>query len=154
MLKLVLPVLLAIATLGTVTWLLRRSPESPPPALATPDSRPASTSESLTAVRATRDPLELLDSVRFPDGSYLPLLNGAKGKVVMTWPAGRPFSPVVGKVGGGQSEEWYRHADGTLTTTVVKFRSDLGREDVLCQVANQVDAKQLLREDGTPGNRK
>lgn len=154
MAKLILPVLLALATLGAVTWLLRPGPGTPPPALVDPASRPASSVESLTVVRATRDPLELLDSIRFPDGSYLPPLNGAKGRVVMTWPAGRPFSPVVGKIGGGQSEEWYRHADGTLSTTVVKFRSDLGREDVLCQIANRLDTKQLSREDGTPVERK
>lgn len=72
--------------------------------------------------------------LRFPDGSYLPALNGVQNPAPMAWPPGRPFSPVLGKRFTGD-KWWYEHADGTMTTTEMQWRSDLGRTDAMTHVA-------------------
>lgn len=72
--------------------------------------------------------------IRYPDGTYMPALNGVRNPPPLQWPSDLPFTPIVGKrVSAGV--EWYVHADGTQTTTQMVFRSDLGREDATIQIA-------------------
>jgi hypothetical protein len=54
----------------------------------------------------------------FADGSRLPALNGVVTDLTMPWPGGGPFSPVL-EVIEHQGQQWYRHADGSMSTTVV-----------------------------------
>jgi hypothetical protein len=61
----------------------------------------------------------------FPDGSTWPLLNGVTETVTMPWPD-RPFSPVAEKI-TDQGQDWYRHVDGTWTTTVLRPETVSGR---------------------------
>lgn len=54
--------------------------------------------------------------VTFPDGSTLPALNGVTEPIVLQW-GNRPYSPVVAKIADEQGVEWYRHQDGSWSTT-------------------------------------
>jgi hypothetical protein len=69
--------------------------------------------------------------VDLPDGTSVPNLNGVTDKVRFTWTPRRPYSPIIGKrpAAGPDDWEWYEHADGSLSTTVMIWRSDLGRKD-------------------------
>lgn len=55
---------------------------------------------------------------RFPGGHSLRTLNGVAASVDMPWPADRPWSPVAGVV-HDQGQDWYRHRDGSWSTTAV-----------------------------------
>ncbi|MCA8977642.1 MAG: hypothetical protein KDC98_23155, partial [Planctomycetes bacterium] len=44
--------------------------------------------------------------------------------------------PVVALVVDADGWEWYEHADGTMSTTAMVFRSDLGRKDATSVVAS------------------
>ena len=57
-------------------------------------------------------------STTFVDGSRLPALNGVITDLTMPWPGGGPFSPVL-EVIVHQGQQWYRHRDGSMSTTVV-----------------------------------
>ncbi len=77
--------------------------------------------------------------IRYSDGTYMPALNGVRNVPALQWPSDLPFSPIVGKrVSVGK--EWYVHADGTQSTSMMLWRSDLGREDAACHVARPVAA--------------
>lgn len=54
----------------------------------------------------------------FPDGTWLPTLNGAKNCKPVEFSA-RPYSPVVRKEFDAKSKiSWYIHADGSRSTTL------------------------------------
>jgi hypothetical protein len=65
------------------------------------------------------DPREFRDGIACPGGGYLPLLNG------VPWAPGLsrdlryegPVPPVVSKFTTPDGIEWYRHADGSSTTS-------------------------------------
>jgi|SRR5712671_1327371 len=65
----------------------------------------------------------------FPDGSRKPPLNGVKNPAKLAW-GSEPFSPIV-RTENHNGVDWYRHADGSYTTTQMKWRSDLGRDDAV-----------------------
>lgn len=65
--------------------------------------------------------------LRMPDGSMVPTLNGVKNPAKIVW-GDFPYSPIV-RTQKDPTVEWYVHADGTYTTTMMQWRSDLGRED-------------------------
>ncbi len=75
--------------------------------------------------------------VDLPDGTSVPNLNGVTDKVRFTWTSRRPYSPITGKrsAAGPDDWEWYEHADGSLSTTAMAWRSDLGRKDSMHVVA-------------------
>jgi hypothetical protein len=62
----------------------------------------------------------------FPDGSTRPALNGAVGELKMTWPGGGAFSPVV-LLREHQGTQWYQHADGSMSTTLVRTDARTGK---------------------------
>ena len=82
----------------------------------------------------------------FPDGSYLPALNGAINAKAVVF-RGRPFAPVIGKKKDSSGVEWYEHEDGSFSTTRKWYRKDLGRMESITQVAHPTDPKPLLVED-------
>lgn len=121
-------------------WMLRE-PETPadPPRAAEPaptppvvDGKPAATLQA--APSPTRSPTMPQAMLRYPDGTYMPALNGVQNPAALHWPAGHPFTPIVGKRLCGDTW-WYEHADGTMSTCEMKWRSDLGRPDALSHVA-------------------
>lgn len=86
-----------------------------------------------------------------PDGTWVEALNGVTAPAPLRWPNERPWSPIVGKrLGQGEPPVWwYVHADGSMSTTVMAWRDDLGREDAQTLVANPA-ATQPVHEDA-PG---
>lgn len=57
-------------------------------------------------------------TVKFPDGSSMPTLNGVQGEVVITW-GSMPFTRVVGTEDGPHGVKWYVHENGTRSTTIM-----------------------------------
>ena len=84
-------------------------------------------------------------SLSLPDGSWVQPLNGVTDPAPLSWPAGRPWSPIVGKRWGpGEPPvRWYVHADGSSTTTVMVWREDLGRSDASTITANPAATQPL-----------
>jgi hypothetical protein len=70
-----------------------------------------------------------------PDGSTTPALNGVTETLRMPWPVDRPYSAIVG-IETVQGSEWYVHEDGSRSTSLMNWRSDLGREAPMSLVAN------------------
>lgn len=83
------------------------------------------------------------NSLRMPDGTYLPVLNGAVGAPAAEWPKGRPYSPVVKKVIDAAGLEWYLHADGSYTITQNQYRSDLGKTEPATLIYNPTESKPM-----------
>lgn len=74
--------------------------------------------------------------VQLPTGEFVKALNGAVDAKPLDWPKDRPFSPILGTERAPDGTEWWVHADGSKSTTVMIYRSDLGRHDAVSQVAN------------------
>jgi hypothetical protein len=88
-----------------------------------------------------------------PDGSQLPPLNGVREAGDPTWPHDRPYAKVVGtKTVNGI--DYYVHADGSTTTTIMVWRTDLGRYDAATHVVNPVGNRPLADDElpGQPGH--
>lgn len=74
--------------------------------------------------------------LELPDGSVVAALNGATGamRLAAAW-GPHPWSPIVTVERSDAGVDWYVHADGSRSTTEMKWRPDLGREDALVRVA-------------------
>jgi hypothetical protein len=85
-------------------------------------------------------------SMRYPDGSSRPALNGVTQELVIPWPSGRPWSPVVEQLTHGGTE-WCRHADGSFSTTVVRVETVSGKElqIPLCYTPSEGQARPSFR---------
>ena len=121
--------------------------------LATPPAPAAATAEA--PARQVPVPQPAADSdeattMLLPDGTRVATLNGASGARPLSevWPKARPWSPIVGVERSAAGVDWYVHADGTRTTTVMRWRADLGREDALTRVAEPIP--QDAAPAGTP----
>lgn len=66
-------------------------------------------------------------SLKFPDGAVRPALNGVTMELEVPWPADRPYSPIVATVSNAGTD-WYQHADGSFTTTIVRTEVQSGKE--------------------------
>jgi len=74
--------------------------------------------------------------VELPDGTFVPTLNGATGALSLRecWGT-RPWSPIERVDRSDVGVDWYVHEDGTRTTTEMKWRADLGRQDAMTRIA-------------------
>jgi hypothetical protein len=136
-----------VAIAGALTWfLLNPSPGTPPPVVTpgpasqttsappAPASTPTSTLQPAPqpirpAAPPTRNPVNVSQMVLLPDGTYIPTINGVENPTRMPWPAGRPWSPIVGTQRGQDGLDWFVHADGARSQVRMLYRSDLNRED-------------------------
>ena len=73
-----------------------------------------------------------------PDGSRVPVLNGAYGAPAMDWPAQVPWSPMKGREVDSMGYEWYVHEDGSKSITRMTYHSQLGREAPTTSVYNPI----------------
>jgi len=87
----------------------------------------------------------------FPDGTWLPALNGATNPKPVYF-RGRPYSPVVRKAYDPKfKRHWYVHADGSWSTTVpMNFR---GQKNTVTQVVHPTET-QVLLDEGPNGERR
>ncbi len=143
--------LLSILT-GITIWALQPEPskDSSPSREATETNEPAAdhgsrqTSVELPASMAeaaapSTDPADKKVArgvLITPDGKRMPALNGCTGELSMGWPREIPYSPIVDKRIGKGGEEYYLHADGSQSKTVMAYRSDLQRMEAQVVVMN------------------
>lgn len=72
-----------------------------------------------------------------PDGTTVPTLNDAIDAAPITQFWGpTPWSPIVGVERNSAGIDWYKHADGSYSTTQMVWRSDLGRHAAMTRVAH------------------
>ena len=126
-------ILVVVAGLATGAWYLTREPEQQlgpipgqPKASATSESVKSATAQPTprNKVIAVRNPKSTDGTVAYPDGTFLPMLNGVEGSPMhITWPKARPYSPVIRKEWDKRYQGiWvYRHADGSASYTVRLF---------------------------------
>jgi len=147
--SLLVSLLTAFAATALFEWPRASAPLSIAiPAIATPAVAPAAAASAPDPECAAPAPVggpgvaAHRRELRLPDGSYVPALNGAEGAppLQLFWEAGRPWSPIVGVARSDAGVDWYVHADGSRSTTEMKWRSDLGRLDALTRVAHPGDA--------------
>ena len=86
-------------------------------------------------------------TLALPDGTFVAPLNGVVSPAQFKWTKG-PYAPIVGKRRGKEpgSWWWYVHADGTMSTTAMVMREDLGRTDAVTIVAHP-EATAPIRSD-------
>lgn len=132
--------LLAVAIALLFVWRGGDAPlhaaEAPAPA-APPDERaPAPVAVALPAIAAAST-APAGTTWLLPDGSRVAALNGAVDPKPLAdaWPAGVPWSPIIGVERSAAGIDWYVHADGSKSTTERKWRADLGREDAVTRLA-------------------
>ncbi len=77
----------------------------------------------------------VVGTLRLPDGTTVPALNGVGAALELRWPVGRQWSPINGTVTDGDGVVWYTHADGCRSTTRMVQRPDLGRAEPVVVVA-------------------
>lgn len=126
--------LLLLALLGLTIYLGQpvfsqgESPEAATPAARsqpeTPAQPPAEIAVQKPAPRPRKD--QGADRLQLPDGSTLPVLNGALGAPPLHWTGPEPFSPIERVVTDPGGRQWYVHRDGTYTITQMVFDSRLG----------------------------
>ncbi len=81
-------------------------------------------------------PADRSRQLELPDGTFVPALNGAvEPAPLATYWGPFPWSP-NGGIESGQGVDWYRHADGSYSTTQMVWRRDLGREVAMTRVAH------------------
>ena len=128
-------VLVFAGVLGGAWWILRTPPDVAPQPVQGPAPSPAQPdvpSASPVTADFKAEPVEQIPVERrlqMPDGSFVPTLNGVLHPANLVW-GDVPWSPIVRKQ-IDPNVEWYVHADGTYTTTMMQWRSDLGRTDAV-----------------------
>lgn len=82
-----------------------------------------------------------------PDGTRVRTLNGATNPSPLrdAWPANLPWSPIVRVERSDVGVDWFVHADGTRSTTELKWRSDIGREDAVTRLARPISTAPDVR---------
>ncbi len=122
--------LAVIGAAGAAAWLATRpaNDAAPAPALSRSAAASVPVPPAVGDVLATALPPNTVaeatvpgrkGSVKFPDGSVREALNGVTAELEIPWPAAHPWSPIVETVAHNGCD-FYRHADGTFTTTVVR----------------------------------
>lgn len=127
-------------------WLLRSAPQPTVP--ATPTAAITSPTAAVTTAPATgslaaprSQPAASAPSgsreLQLPDGSVVPTLNDAvdAAPIAQFW-GSQPWSPIVGVERSSAGLDWYKHADGSYSTTQMVWRSDLGRHAAMTRVAH------------------
>lgn len=147
--------LLTIAALaGASLWLAKdSSTDTTPPsakafvgaaAVTTPAAAtdvPARASGELTPAIAPPDDTtpDRERQLELPDGTFVATLNGATNAkpIAEFWGSQIPWSPIVGIELNDQGVAWYRHENGSYSTTETKWDSAGKRHVTLTRVAHQ-----------------
>lgn len=142
-------VVTAAAGYGLWAWARNRPPEAAPaPQVPTPDVPPAAPIAGPPPAQAEL-PLPPTSTTAqtgytgYPDGTWLPPLNGAKATVKHVFHANTPFTKVVGRLRDTNGREWYVHENGVRSTTYV---DSTGR--TIGMIEAPAAAKPILPEEG------
>lgn len=118
--------------------------DEPPRRVESPPSPPDGIGARVVELPRPEPRTEAVDGyIAYPDGTYLPPLNGvAMAPRMMFHPRLAPFSPVVGKERDAMGWEWYVHLDGTRSTTYL----DTGGRSI-ADIRRPVPAQPILPEE-------
>lgn len=146
---------------GAVLWVSAhresRPQQEPDPAIVTPVPKPndgkvpvpppqgAQAATQGERVQAVKNPKDRDKMLAYPDGTYLPVLNGCDIPPRIIWPDEIPYSPVVRRHVDEHGIEYYVHADGSLSSSQMIYRSDLGHKVAMAFVWNP--QKAVPRDD-------
>lgn len=129
--------LLIVAAIGG--YLMLRSPQGESPPEPAPAPAQAPSGEEPTPVEPRVGEVERVEESEvpredrwlLPDNTWVRALNGAKEPAPLSaaWPDDKAWVPIVGIEKGADGIEWYRHSDGSVSTTRMIWRQDLGRMD-------------------------
>ncbi|MCA8948283.1 MAG: hypothetical protein KDE27_02200 [Planctomycetes bacterium] len=135
----------SLALLALATWAFEEREVVPEPAAVRADAAGATVAEDTDGSAAAAAASATVDQpapdhsreIELPDGSFVPALNGA----IDAAPVGdfwgpQPWSPIVGVERNSVGLDWYRHEDGSYSTTQMVWRSDLGRNVAMTRVAH------------------
>ena len=113
-------------------------PRSAPP-ISTTTKAPVAATGRIAARQAARkkQPAGNRHKLELPDGTFVAALNDAVDAPSMKdfW---GPFdwSPIVGVERSSAGVDWYKHSDGSFSTTEMVMRPDLGRKVAMTRVAH------------------
>jgi hypothetical protein len=97
-------------------------------------------------VGASHGQVDLRHMLELPDGTFVPALNGAVGAGSLREVWKGAWSPIVGAERSDQGVDWYVHADGSRSTTEMKYRPDLHRFDAMTRLARPLPAAPAPRQ--------
>lgn len=128
--------LVTLAALGGASLWLRVGEQPPPAAPAAPGAAPAAlppvpaTAPAVAAPIPEPPPADRSKYLELPDGSFVPTLNGATNVAPLAkfWGSQVPWSPIVGIERNDQGIDWYRHENGSYSTTQMVLVSRSGRQ--------------------------
>lgn len=133
-----------------VALLMRRGGEAAAPAVPevpvveapSPAPSPAAGQFVAPAPQAAAAAPDRSRELLLPDGSYVPTLNGATDPAPLKQYWGLvPWSPIVGVETNDHGVAWYRHANGSYSTTETLWDSAGKRHVTLTRVAHQGPAE-------------
>lgn len=144
--------LLALTAIGVIATgtvlLLGNNQQEPQPQKPAPTAQEQTTSDhhmarlatgtfEPTVAKAKKTKPEPNRKLELPDGTVVDALNGAVDAPPMKDYWG-PFkwSPIVGVERSSAGLDWYKHADGSYSTTQMVMRTDLGRMAAMTRVAH------------------
>jgi hypothetical protein len=117
-------------------------PKAPPPTAAAPTPPPNAPAPAAAAPLPERGrkpaaPAGRPDQLALPDGTFVATLNGATdvpplGDYWGNW----PWSPIVGVERSSAGLDWYKHADGSFSTTQMAWSSTLKAHVPMTRVAH------------------
>jgi hypothetical protein len=117
---------LALAATHKYTPAVPAAAATTPDAAAAPAPVAAITADAAASAPAARETAATAPQVTFPDGTTRPALNGVDEPTQLQWPPDRPYAPVVATVRDGEVE-WWKHADGSWSTTLRRYDTASGR---------------------------
>ena len=75
--------------------------------------------------------------LELPDGTFVATLNDAvNAPALSTYWGPFDWSPIIGTERSSAGVDWYKHADGSYSTTQMVCRSDLGGNEAMTAVAH------------------
>lgn len=110
----------------------QRAAEAPQP------STPQAATGRIARNQPTRNPSEAVSGkLELPDGTFVDALNDAvNAPALSTYWGPFDWSPIIGIERSSAGVDWYKHADGSYSTTQMVWRSDLGRNEAMTRVAH------------------
>ncbi len=139
-------VLIALGTLTVVSYWSQWSRtrpvvEAPSVVAVTPEAKSGAIAAAATAAPVANGPAPKADRSRqleLPDGTFVAALNGARDPAPLHefWGSQIPWSPIVGVEQNEHGVDWYRHENGSYSTTQMVWRSDLKRHAAMTRVGH------------------
>jgi len=118
------------------------APAEAPPIAAALEAEPATAAAapaSAPVAEVTAPMVDRSHQLELPDGTFVAALNGATDAAPLQqfWGSQVPWSPIVGVERNDQGVDWYRHENGSYSTTQMVWRSDLKRHAAMTRVGHQ-----------------